>query len=307
MTMYLLFGIFIVVCLFFLCLQLYRRRSIIQKVRCMDFCEKVRLLNEIMKPFGFEYQTQGEFVATRLDAWQRQFGYRALYDRTAMYFQMVFDCEPIYFYYDGRTYLVELWKGQYGITIGGEVGIYYVNEILTPDQFATALFQSVSNQELFRIKMTFYHRGIKLFDYCKRHWWLGGFRIGEYGEPEDVTMNLSITCPNQEIVLRLVESLLHIGYQACDLSVCDLTVSLWFGTPHGKQPRLSRRLSVAWAQWKNRLFCKLYRLVTKPFTDTLDRLLYLYFFLPIAFRRMLIHRKNRKCRFHKKKRGGADN
>ena len=37
---------------------------------------------------------------------------------------MIIDCEPVRFYYGGKKWLIELWKGQYGMTTGCEIGVY---------------------------------------------------------------------------------------------------------------------------------------------------------------------------------------
>ena len=37
---------------------------------------------------------------------------------------MVFDCEPLYFSCNGKSYLLELWKGQYGMSTGAGIGFY---------------------------------------------------------------------------------------------------------------------------------------------------------------------------------------
>lgn len=303
--MYLLFGIFLMICVLFLLVQLFRRRRIIRKVRCMDFCNKICLLQKVLHPFGFAYQTQGDIITTTLDAWQRRFGYCALYDNTAVHFHMVFDCEPIYFYYRERTYLIELWKGQYGITVGGEVGVYYTDGMIPPDQFAVAHFESVTNQELLSVKIDFYYRGHRLFTCSNRHWWLAGFCLGRYCEPENVTMRVSITCSDQEMLLRFVESMVNLGYAASELSVCELNVSFLYAYPHGKQPRCVHRFAAACSQWKNRIFSRLFRWITMPFTRNLDRLVYLYFFLPHIFRRLLIRKRCRKQKFRRKSRGGV--
>lgn len=299
--MYLLFGIFLVICINFMLLQLHRRRCIICKVKKMEFCKKVCLLNDLLEPFGFAYQSQQDIIVTTLEAWQRQFGYCAQFDCTAPRFGMVFDCEPVYFHYKGRTYLVELWKGQYGINLGGEIGIYYTEGILTADQLETAHFHSVSNKELCIFKMTLYHKGCKQFVYFKWHWWLAGFCMGKYCEPENLTMQVSITFQEQEMLACFSDSLLRMGYQKCDLKICDGTVTFLFSCPHTKQPRLVRRLASRWSQLKNRIFCQLFLWITKPFICTLDRILYLYFFLPAAFRHMFCCKRNRKQRFHKGK------
>lgn len=301
MIMYLLFGIFLAVCIVFLCIQFFRKRSIIRKIKRMDACQKVSRLNELLDPFGFCYQEKHDVIMTTVDAWQRQFGYRSLFDRTAVRFGMVFDCEPVFFYYRGRTYRIELWKGQYGINLGAEAGIYYADSILKPEQFDNALFKSVPDDELQMIEMSLYHKGQRVFEGSHLHWWLGGFCMGKYSEPEELMLWVSISFSDPKMLSCFVDSLLHTGYRKCDITVCDMTVGFAFSCPHTKQPRLVHRWRAAWSQWKNRLFCKLFLWITKPFSCTLDRILYLYYYLPAVFRRMFKRRRNRKQKYRRRK------
>lgn len=299
--MYLLFGIFLFICALFICIGFFRKRCIIRKVCQMDICRKVCLLNEILEPFGFCYEEKQDIIMTNVDAWQRKFGYRTLFDRTASCFGMVFDCEPIFFYYRECTYRLELWKGQYGINTGCEVGIYRAPGILKPEQFDKAVFESVSDKEMLAIGMKLCHKGQKLFENTRYHWWNAGFCLGSYCEPENLTMQVSITFMNTEVMICFVESLLNMGYQKCDIEICDLTVCFVFCCPHSRQPRCRRCLRIRWQQWKNRFFCKLFLWITRCFTCTLDRILYLYFFLPAAFRHMFLCRRSRRQRFHRRK------
>lgn len=299
--MYFLFGIFLALCILFFFLQFFRRRHIICKVKKMELCKKVCLLNEILTPFGFCYELRQDIVTTMQDAWQRQFGYCSLFDSTALVFGMTFDCEPIFFYYEGRTYRIELWKGQYGINLGAEVGIYYAEGILSQEQLETAVFQSVSDEELLTMGITVYQNGQKLFDTMQEHWWLTGFRVGTFCEPESLTMKVSISFCNSAMLSCFVESLLRIGYSICNIKVCNCTVSFLFSIPHTRQPRLFRRLRAAFTQWKNRICQKLFLFITKPFCSTVDRLIYLYFFLPPCFRHMFVCRKSRSQKFCKRK------
>lgn len=299
--MYLLLGIFIFICVVFVFLQLYRRKRIICKVKRMDCCEKVCLLNELLKPFGFCYLENQDIITSRTDAWQRQFGYCSLFDYSACHFGMVFECEPIYFYHEGKTYRIELWKGQYGINIGAEVGIYYADGCLPPEQFDTAHFKSVPDAGMLKMAMSLYEKGQKLFEIGGCHWWLTGFCMGKFCWPQDLTLWTSITFPTHQVLCQFIEALLHIGYQYCDILTCDLTVSFSFSRPYTRQERCGRCWCAKWAQWKNRLFVKLFVCVTKPFICTVDRLLYLYFFLPRAFRRILLCKKNRRQKWHKTK------
>lgn len=296
--MYILFGILIVIAICFVVIQVCRRKKIICKVRSMECCRKICMINELLSPFGFVYQPEGDIISSRQDAWQRRFGYCGLFDRTALRFGMVFDCEPVYFYYGGRTYLIELWKGQYGINLGGEIGMYYAEGRLPVDQFGKAHFTCVPDEEMCRMRMAVCHKGQPVFVNEERHWWLTGFCMGSYCEPEDLTMQASVTFPEQEMLSAFCKSLVGKGYRECDICVCDLTVTFTFAKPCGRQPRHIRRRRARWSQWKNRCFCRIFRFFTRPFTCTLDRILYLYLFLPSAFRHMFCHKRNRRQRFH---------
>lgn len=86
-----------------------------EKVLALTPGERVRLLNELAEPFGFAYLPSEDIFTSRLDAWQRDKGYEAKYDTMAVGAGMVIDAFPVYFNYEGRTWLVEFWKGQYGI------------------------------------------------------------------------------------------------------------------------------------------------------------------------------------------------
>lgn len=298
--MYIFIGILFALCLFFFCVNHWRKKKCIHRVCCMNPCEKVKLLNDLAEPFGFYYLPMQDIITSRVDAWQREFGYHAAYDRSAPRFHMIFDCEPIYFNYQKRTWMIELWKGQYGINAGAEIGVYRADSLLTPDQYDKALFHSVSDAELLPFSMQLFYKGHPLFSVKHCHWWLTGFCMGQYCEPENMTLRLSITCPDYKMLSRLTESLMGSGYQECDLHICDLTVSFSYSMPHCRQPRSDRRLQTRFSRWQNRIFCRLYRWVTRPFSCTPDRILYLYFFLPFAFRHLLLFQRNRRQKFHRR-------
>ena len=61
---------------------------------CMD--EKCRLLKDLIEPFGYSYVLPQDIFTSRIDAWQRQFGYCRLYDEAAPHVNMILDCLPVY-------------------------------------------------------------------------------------------------------------------------------------------------------------------------------------------------------------------
>lgn len=296
--MYIFFGILIFLCVIFFILFRWKSKKIICKLCNMKLQEKVCLLNQVMEPFGFCYSPSQDIITSRIDAWQREFGYCSLYDKTAVHFSMVFDCEPIYFNYNGRTWMFEFWKGQYGISAGSEVGIYCSDRILNPWEYDKALFQSVSDKELLTLSITTFYKGSALFTASQPHWWLTGFCPGKYCEPEDLTIRISITFRNEAMMYCFLQSLSQSGYIKCGISICDLTVTFIIAKPFSCQPCCKKCLKIKWAQFKNRIFCKLYMWITKPFICTLDKILYLYYFLPFIFRHILCMKKNKKQKYH---------
>lgn len=298
--MYFLFGFLLMLCIFFCFFGHFRSRHMICKIRRMDSCEKLCLLNELISPFGFSYNSRQDIITALQDPWQREFGYHAAFDRTAPHFNMVFDCEPVYFDYDGRTWLIELWKGQYGINIGAEVGVYYADSVLAPDQYRHTFFKSVPDERMLPIAMDLHQKKSHLFAIQRLHWWLTGFCMGKYCEPEELTLNVSLIFPDAEMLASFINSLLKLGYRESDIFVCGLTVTFSFEGPHNNiNANFSARLCSRIAQRKNRLFIRLYRWITRPFTCTSDRLLYLYYLLPFAFRHAVCCKKNRKQKLPK--------
>lgn len=292
--MYLLSGIFFTVCILFYGTGCFRKRQIIRKIYHMDFCEKCSLLNTLIRPFGFEYLPKADIFTSSLTAWQRKFGYHASFDRAALHFNIVFDCEPVYFDYNGRTWLIEVWKGQYGINTGCEIGIYHADAILSPEQYGNTQFQCASDEELLPLQMELYHCGRRLFFHEQIHWWLTGFCMGKYCEPEDLKMKVSITFPEEEMMAGFQKALSKAG---CTKScVCGLTVSFFFSAPCTFSGGLFHQLFCRMAQWRNRLLCRLFCRITWPFSCTLDQMLCLYYFLPFAFRRII---RFQKCRHPK--------
>lgn len=291
--MYLFFGIFFLILLFFFCVNHWRKKKIIKKVCSMCCDEKCNIMNEIIEPFGFAYLVSQDIFTSRIDAWQREFGYCTLYDDTAYHFNLVFDSLPVYFDYKGRTWLVEVWKGQYGINTGGEFGIYYADHILKEKEYKNTLFHSVSNEDMPKLSFNLFRKGIRIADVCASHWWLTAFSMGRFTNPSDLHMQANITFPNREMARSFVKGLFNAGYNEKDICVCCNTVTFCFScSPH--RHGFFRCLRIRLAQWSNRFWCRVYLFVTRPFCLSLDRLLYLYYYLPPIFRKTFRVRRYKK-------------
>ena len=259
--------------------------------------EKCRILDELIAPFGYAYLPAQDIFTSRLDVWQRDFGYCTIYDKAAFRFNMIFDCLPVYFNYEGKTWLLELWKGQYGINTGAEIGVYYADRILEPGEYKSTLFQSVEDCDMPALSFRLFRKGVQIADVCARHWWLTAFSMGRFSWPADLYLRACITFATHSMAHAFVDGLVKAGYNREDICMDCHTVTFSF-TKSAMHWNCLDRIWVRIAQWVNRFWCRVYLFVTRPFCLSIDRILYLYYYLPAAFRKMLRIRK-----YKKKKRG----
>ena len=280
----------IVFCILFSCI---RQKKVEKAVRHMTCSEKCRLISDILSPLGYCYSSDWDIISTRNNAWQGEIGYRAFFDKAALHFNMSFDALPVYFHYQGATWLIELWKGQYGVSTGAEVGVYRADGLLSESELSSAPFRAVEAGQYLPISFTLRHSGTIVARLCKSTWWLTAFLPGIYSKPSSLTLDVSICFPDatmqeafcDSLIARNIPSLYfhcrgtrtHIHYtDRCPLSpICPENISFL------------RRIRIRWVNFSNRLSCQLYRHLTRHFCCTLDKILYLYKLLPFSVRRIL--------------------
>lgn len=296
--MYFSIGIVILAILLLLVCGVCRKRWALKKVCSLSSKEKCELLSSLIAPFGYCYDDRGDIISSRNDAWQRQMGYTALFDRAAASFHMVFDYLPVYFDYQDRTWLIEFWKGQYGINTGAEIGVYYADRLLAPDELPTTLFQAVDDSDMLPMSFCLFQNQNALAKISKRTWWLTAFCMGRFSEPSKLHMNASLEFLDRDMAHCFYHSLLETGIDLRDVRLCGREIQLCFCDGIKRHYNFFAKLQRKWAQFWNRLYCRVYLKITAPFCRTEDRLLYLYFLLPFAFRKMLTPR--RYCKYKKK-------
>jgi hypothetical protein len=231
-------------------------------------------LDNIIATGGYSYDPQQDIFFSTMDAWQRNFGYCRLYDEAAAPIRLIMDCEPIYFDYNGKHWLIEFWKGQYGITSGGEVGIYATEgpNLNIPGIFMGTFYNSVTDDE--RIQMSFTLKKDKkiLFKREELHWWLTGFKLGEFSEPSQLTMDINITFNEKNMLDAFIDGLKEADYSTDDFDVDGNTISIKYDKPHVSQPLSRTEFIESSAQKKNELNCKRYQDITGNFNKLSDKI-----------------------------------
>ncbi len=225
-------------------------------------------LNELIGNAGFAYDKHRDIFYSKMDAWQREFGYCRLYDEACAILGMIIDCEPIYFEYDGKRWLIELWKGQYGMTTGAEIGVYYTNgpDINLPGIFNGTFYHCVDDNNLLNMSFTLIKNGKTLIDRAEKHWWVTGFVLGEFSYTSELKMYANITLKNKEMRDRFAEGLKKAGYDK-EINIYQNTVSILFDKPHSPQPLMRIKELEHITQQKNKFLCDKYKELTAGYKD----------------------------------------
>lgn len=293
--MYLFFGLVLLILIIFFCVNHFRKKKIIQRIISTPMEEKCKELNVLIEPLGYCYLPEKDIFSTRTDAWQRAYGYCTLYDKAAYHFNMNFDCLPVYFNYKGRTWLIEFWKGQYGINTGGEIGIYYADRILEENEYANTLFDCVSDEDMQNLSLTLIKNDESIARLHGRHWWLTTFSMGYFSHPRELSLYAYLNFPSRDMANAFTEGLLKAGCSPLDFRVNYNTVTLLF--THAPVPTgFFRKLRIRIGQWSNHVLCKVYLFTTRPFGSSVDKLLYLYYYVPFVFRKTFRIRRYRKLK-----------
>lgn len=303
--MYYFLFVFLLIAIFFLILFHFRKKKIIRKICCLSPQYKCCLLNEIAEPLGYCYDASQDIFTSTPESWQKTYGYGHVYDKAAPFLNMIFDCQPIYFDYDGKTWMIEFWKGQYGINTGSEIGIYHADRIIPPFAREAVIFSAADKDEYLEMSTELFYKGNLIARMNGPHWWQTIFSMGHFSQPEDLSMKITIRFPDFEMRNAFIEALVSAGYTIDSIHLCLYfsDVSFTFSCPH-RHVSLIKRLYYCFVQYKNKCFCRLYDFATRPFACTCDKLLYLYYYLPFAFRRMLRLKRFRRRTLKPKKRKG---
>ena len=168
----------------------------------------LRTIGEVILAAGFRYDANQQIYYSEEQSWQRNFGFTPLYDAGAAFTGMYYDTMRLKFQYDDMDWMIQIWKGRYGITTGGEIGIYY-KEPEREENF----YDCVPDEEMITMSFALY-KGDEL--YMTRgpepHWWLTGFKLFDMIAPGDLTMHASFFMDDVGMADKLEESLIDLGF-----------------------------------------------------------------------------------------------
>ncbi|MCH5166746.1 MAG: DUF4474 domain-containing protein [Erysipelotrichales bacterium] len=181
---------------------------------------------------GFSYDSKDDLFYSTRNAWQKNFGYTHLYDVCAPLFRMIMDTEPVRFFYNGKHWLITFWKGQYGITTGAEIGVYSTKESIINNK---TVYLPVEENEMLDMSFILYKNNIRIMKIDAKHWWLAAFKLGMFSNPKELSMDINITFPNEEMLNAFLSAFKKLGYKDKHYKVIDTTFIFNY-----KKPRTSK-------------------------------------------------------------------
>lgn len=185
---------------------------------------KTFLMNNQVLSYMYSYQDDYYYTNDK-ECWQENFGFTRLYDIASPYIALEYDYTRVFFEYDNQSFMVQLWKGQYGyIFYGGEIGIYH-KDIDGKEIGYFTYFNCADEKYWPKMEMTLYHQKIngewvreftRDYDY---YWWCTGFKPGHLRQVEpadELRLVARITFRDKEMATLFAE-----GLKKCDFGQVD--------------------------------------------------------------------------------------
>ena len=155
------------------------------------------------------------------ECWQRPFGFARIYDILAPYAAMEYDYIRVFFNDSGKDYMIQFWKGQYGLLFhGGEIGVYSKEESDKEVNLFT-FFKVAEEEDWPMMEVSVYHEQLNgewKHDFTReydRYWWCTGFKAGILRDMEpadELRMVSRITFKNERIAEVVARGLYDCGF-----------------------------------------------------------------------------------------------
>lgn len=177
---------------------------------------------------GYLYDPNENCFYTAADPWQRVVGYNEIFDTLAPMTFIDFDTARLKFEYGNKDWMIQLWKGQYGLIFyGAEIGVYN-----KPKDRALEHYDCASDSELIKMSMDFCEYENRVFgkdEWVKKfsrpygyYWWCTGFIPGnKLGNFSSLRLEVRMTMKDYEMLMGVTSALAdnNIGYDIKGLDV----------------------------------------------------------------------------------------
>lgn len=178
------------------------------------------LVNQQVLSYQYSY-IDDYYYTNDKEAWQYNFGFGKIYDFVSPYILLEYDYIRVFFTYENKDWMLQMWKGQYGLIFyGGEIGIY--NRPHSDDGINEwTFFNCPAEEDWLNMEMTLWHEEINgnwtrefTREYTK-YWWCTGFKNGHLRQEEpadELRLTGRITLKDAEMTKLVVDGLKECGF-----------------------------------------------------------------------------------------------
>ena len=173
---------------------------------------------------GFNLDYGDLLVYTMVNVWMRDFGFMLFYDIFSYITPMFFyNTRRIKFDYDGLEWMVQIWKGNYIVSNGAEVGIY----TREPGSFGT-YYNCANDEQMMNMSMKLYHGDELILERTEQpHWWLTGFKISNVLYPAHTqTLDFTIEMKDEAMLEAFCNAIDNHYRQDMEYTVDGLKVNV---------------------------------------------------------------------------------
>ncbi len=186
----------------------------------------LRNLLEEKQVLSYQYSYVDDYYYTNdKDAWQYNFGFGKIYDFVSPYILLEYDYIRVFFTYENKDWMLQMWKGQYGLVFyGGEIGIYnreHSDEGINEWTF----FNCPSEEDWLNMEMTLWHEQLdgtwnrEFTREYDKYWWCTGFKNGHLRQEEpadELRLTGRITFKDEEMTRLVADGLVECGLVRAD-------------------------------------------------------------------------------------------
>ena len=149
---------------------------------------------------GYNCSVYDMLIYATVDAWMRQFGFCVWYDLLsdlAPNWMIHYATRRFKFDYGDREWMIQIWKGSYLITNGGEVGIYNREK-----EKNGSYYDSARDEDMLVMSLEVYNGREKIVSLpAQRHWWVNGFKLTKnIAAPAALTLRASIEMKDEQML-----------------------------------------------------------------------------------------------------------
>ncbi len=195
-----------------------------------EFAISVVKSGNILKDFlvgrqvlSYQYSYVDDYYYTNdKEAWQYNFGFGKIYDLASPFLLLEYDYIRIFFTYEGKDWMLQFWKGQYGmIFYGGEIGVY--TRIHSDKGIGLfTMFRCAAEEDWLKMEMTLWHQELtgewnrEFTREYDSYWWCTGFKNGHLRQEEpadELRMTGRITFKDEEMTALVSAGLEECGFK----------------------------------------------------------------------------------------------